>query len=173
MSRTPSYRRRFDDLLTASQMPDQQIYSAGRDPGFPPPFLEMGDPRADECIVRDISPHIEAASWRWTYLSPTLRFYLQERKDLRFSMEFTIVETAFQQTGPVTLSCYIDDQLLTKTHCPHAGNYHLEEGVPDSWLQSGNPVIVRAVLDKVSTAPTGGVRLGYVLLRAGFQRGHR
>jgi hypothetical protein len=169
---SPPTPRRFDDLARASQMPPQEDYSPGADPAPPLPFVEMGDPRSADCIVRDISSTIEGAGWRWTYLEPTLKFYLREYEEQRFGMDFSIPERQFADTGPVTLSCYINGQLLAKHYCPRPGNYHLEAPVPSSWIEGRNPTIVRAVLDKVWVAPSDGARLSYVLLRAGFTGKH-
>jgi hypothetical protein len=162
--------RRFDDLAEASLMPPQQQYSPAPDPGPNPPFIEMGDLRVPDYIVRDVSLTAEGKGWRWTYLEPTLRFPLHDYDHQRFIMDFSVVSTTFKDTGPVTLSCYINDRLLTRVHCPHPGDYRLEQVVPAAWLREVSPTIVRAVLDKVWTAPSDGARLGYVLLRAGFQK---
>jgi hypothetical protein len=160
---------RFDDLVRDACVPPQQEYSPGPDPGPPPPFAEMGDPRAVEAIVRDISTTSEGLGWRWTYLEPTLKFYLHKYDDQRFVMDFSIIPIAFKATGPVTLSCFVNNHLLTTIRCPRTGDYHLEKQVPAEWLQGATPTIVRAVLDKVWTAPADGARLGYVLVRAGFR----
>jgi hypothetical protein len=160
---------RFDNLAAASCMPPQQEYSPGIDPGPPPPFAEMADPQATEAIVRDISTTPEGAGWRWTYLEPTLKFYLHRYEDQSFVMDFSVIKTTFKDTGPVILSCFINNRLLIKVRCPQPGDYHLEKQVPAVWLRDTNPTIVRAILDKVWTAPRDGARLGYVLVRAGFR----
>jgi hypothetical protein len=129
----------------------------------------MGDPRAIEAIVRDISATSEGVGWRWTYLEPTLKFYLHQYEDQSFVMDFSIIETAFKETGPVTLSCFVNNRLLTTVRCPRPGDYHLEKQVPSEWLRDTNPAVVRAVLDRVWTAPADGARLSYVLVRAGFR----
>lgn len=159
---------RFDDIIRASRIPAQLNYSPAADPGPPPPFIEMADPRAQDCIVRDVSGGVEGTGWRWTYLDPTLKFYLQRVDGQTFVMDFSIVPATFRDTGPVTLSCYINDRLLTTVHCAHPGDYHLVKPVPREWLENANPAIVRAVLDKVWVAPADGARLGYILIRAGF-----
>jgi hypothetical protein len=84
-------------------------------------------------------------------------------------MDFSIVETAFRDTGPVTLSCFVNDHLLASLHCRRPGDYHIEKPVPSSWLGGTGPTVVRAVLDKVWVAPADGTRLGYVLPRAGIR----
>jgi hypothetical protein len=158
---------RFDDTEAAEHIPAQQEYSPAPDPGVPPTWLERGDPRAADCIVRDVSSTPEGSGWRWTYLKPVLKFHLADQDRRRFTMDFTIVDTAFRSTGPVTLTCVVNDRLLARLHCPRPGNYHLERDVPQAWL-TPDPVIVQATLDKVWTAPADGARLGYVLVRAGF-----
>ncbi len=159
--------RRFDDREGAKHIPPQEEYSPAPDPGVPPAFLEMGDPRATDSIVRDISATAEGAGWRWTYEKPTLKFHLTDRNRQTFAMDFTIVEMAFRSTGPVILTCLINDRVLARVVCPRPGNYHLEREVPAAWL-AHDPVMVQASLDKVWTAPADGARLGYVLIRAGF-----
>ncbi len=160
--------RRFDDAEAAAHIPAQQEYSPAPDPGTVPAFLEMGDPRAADCIVRDVSTSPEGAGWRWTYLRPVLKFHVADHHHQRFAMDFTIVETAFRSTGPVTLTCLVNDHLLARLYCPLPGEYRLEREVPPAWL-TPDPVIVQATLDKVWTAPADGARLGYVLNRAGFR----
>jgi hypothetical protein len=129
----------------------------------------MGDPRSTECIVRDISQTVEGAGWRWTYLEPTLKFYLSNTAAQDFIMDFSVPERQFRDTGPVTLSCWVNGRLLTKLRCPRPGNYHVDKPVPASWISAANPTLVKAVLDKVWTAPADGARLSYVLLREGFR----
>jgi hypothetical protein len=170
-SNPDAHYRKFSDRISAGFVPPQEVFSPGPDPGFPPPFLEMANPRTDECIVRDIGPSADGSASRWTNLDPALKFYLRERKGLRFAMDFTVIGLTFKDTGPVVLSCYINDRFLAKIDCPRPGDYHFEHPVPDAWLQDGNPAVVRAVLDKVWTAPEDGVRLGYLLFRAGFISG--
>jgi hypothetical protein len=80
-----------------------------------------------------------------------------------------MVERTLRDTGPATLSVYVNDRFLAAVHCSHAGGYHLERSVPASWLKTAEPIIVRAVLDKVWVAPADGARLGYILLAAGFR----
>jgi hypothetical protein len=160
----------FGDSAAAQRIPPQQSWSPAPDPPPPLTFLEMGDSAANDNIVRDISLTPEGAGWRWTYLEPTLTFFLKNRNGQRFSMDFSIVETTFRDTGPVTLSCYINGRLLGQLHCPHAGDYRFEQAVPAEWLQGPQPTIVRAVLDTVWTAPTDRARLGYILIRAGFRK---
>lgn len=167
-SHGPSKTRRFDDSAGATRIPPQMTYSPGADPGAVTPYFEMGDPRALECIVRDISVHAEGKGWRWTYFEPTLQFHLAASSNQRFSMDFSIIDATFRDTGPVILFCYINQHLLTKIFCPKPGDYRVDRPVPPEWI-TGEPTIVKAVLDKVWTAPGDGARLGYVLHRAGFR----
>ena len=151
-------------------MPPQDEYSPAADPGPAPAFVTMGDPRSSDCIVSDVSPIAEGSGWRWTYLEPTLKFYLPTYGQQRFVMDFFISETTFKDTGPVTLSVFVNGGLLTRLRCSRPGGYHLDRPVPSAWLQRANPAIVRAVLDKVWVAPRDGARLGYALTGAGFRK---
>ena len=130
----------------------------------------MGDPRATEAIVRDISATPEGVGWRWTYLEPTLKFYLHQYDDQSFVMDFSIIKIAFKDTGPVTLSCFINNRLLTTLHCAHPGDYHLEKQVPAEWLRGTTPTIVRAVLDKVWTSSGRWRASGLCAGARGFSR---
>jgi hypothetical protein len=129
----------------------------------------MDDPRSAECIVSDVSTTIEGGIFRWTYLKPTLQFHLDAYERQRFVMDFSVVERTFRDTGPVTLSVYINDRFLAAVLCSHPGDYHLERSVPASWLKGADPIIVKAILDRVWVAPADGARLGYILLAAGFR----
>ena len=160
--------RRFDDLAAATRIPPQMTYSPGVDPGPAPSYIEMDDPRAADCIVRDISPQAEGKGWRWTYVEPTLQFHLPAPVNQRFSMDFSIVDTTFRDTGPVRMSCYINGRLLTKLRCPKPGDYRIDVSVPPEWIV-GERAIVKAELDRLWTSPADGARLGYILYRAGFR----
>lgn len=166
--RADTGRHGFDHSAEATRIPPQDEYSPATDPGLPPTFVTMGDQRSSDCIVSDVSATVESGGWRWTYREPTLKFYLPRYQKQRFVMDFFISETTFKDTGPVTLSVYVNRRFLTRLHCIRPGSYHLDEPVAAAWLQWANPVIVQAVLDKIWVAPADGARLGYALEGAGF-----
>jgi hypothetical protein len=128
----------------------------------------MADPGANDYIVRDIALGNE--SWRWTYAEPTLKFTLTTAEDQHFLYDFVVAGATLKDTGPVTLSIYINGRLLTRVRCKEGREYHVDKVVPAEWLSGSNAVLVRAVVDKLWTAPQDGARLGYLLLRAGFRK---
>jgi len=132
------------------------------------PFVNMNDEDADEYIVRDIQPYVEGTGWRWTREFPELRFVLNRTKGLKFTMDFAFPEFNFNQTGPVTLSFFVNGQLLDKVRYTTPGDRRYEKPVPAAWLKPGPFTVVRIVVDPPWVSPRDGVRLGFVLHRAGF-----
>lgn len=159
----------FGDPVAAHRVPPQQHYSAASDPNPLPSFFEMGDLRLNPLIVRDISTTPEGAGWRWTRVKPTLSFPLGVSAPRSFAMDFTIIDTVFKTTGPVTLSVSINGHLLGTARCEHAGDFHFEKPVPAEWLAGSDYAVVEAAIDKFWTVPTDGTKVGYILAREGFR----
>lgn len=131
-------------------------------------FVNMNDPNAAAYIVRDIQDNVEGTGWRWTHQYPELRFLLDRTKGLRFAMDFAFPELNFKQTGPVTVSFFINGKLLDRIRYTTAGDKHFEKAVPPAWLRTGEYTTFRAEVDPPWIAPTDKARLGFVLHRAGF-----
>lgn len=131
-------------------------------------FVNMSDPAAADYIVSDIADGVEAGSWRWARQRPTLRFRLLPAKGLKFVMDFAIADVTFEKTGPVTVSILINGNLLDRMRCESPGARHFEKRVPEEWLKAGEDTTVTAEVDKVWVAPKDGVKLGFILTRAGF-----
>lgn len=152
---------------------------------FPPPFqrvapaavqelklrvgvlLAMDDPEAEQAIVRGVQPHIEGIGWRWTLDAPELRFRLPKSDKLKLTIDFSFPERNFQDTGPVTVSFFVNGMLLEKVRYTTPGDKHFEKPVPPSWL-AGEYTLFRAQVDPPWIAPTDKARLGFVLHRVGF-----
>jgi hypothetical protein len=130
-------------------------------------FVNMDDANATGYFMKDIAPHLEG-TWRWTGQRPELRFFLQSVEGLSFKFDYSIPETTFQTTGPVTLSVFVNDQLLDKSRIEKAGEQHFVKAVPSEWLYKDSLNLVAIETDKVWVSPTDGARLGFVLTRAGF-----
>jgi hypothetical protein len=160
---------RFDDLAAAHRIPPQ-YQPMGAEPEPLPTFFEMGDPRVNQLIVRDVSRTAEGPGWRWTREKPALRLPLNSANATPpdFAMDFTIVDTVFRGTGPVTLSISINGHLLGTVPCDHPGDFHFEKAVPAEWLAGANSATVEAALSKLWTVPSDGSKLGYILTREGF-----
>jgi hypothetical protein len=123
----------------------------------------MSDAVADAYIVQGFRAHSEG-SWRWAHDHPVLRFTLPDAGALNFTMDFTLPEATFHQTGPVTLAIAINGKPFDSVRCDHAGDYRFAQRVPEALLHKPGLNLVAIDPDKTATAE----KLGFVLLRAGF-----
>jgi hypothetical protein len=131
-------------------------------------FVDMNDPNAEAYLIQDISRTVEGGGFRWVYKRPELRFALSKSEHVRFVMDFAIPDVTMKQTGPVTVSFFINDKLLDKVRYDTPGEKHFEKPVPSGWLRTDTPTLVAAEIDKMYVAPEDGAKLGFVLTRAGF-----
>jgi hypothetical protein len=131
-------------------------------------FVNMDDPNAEDYIVSGIQTNVEGSGWRWTHEFPELRFVLDRTQNVKFAMDFGFPEYNFKQTGPVTLSFFVNGKLLDKVRYATFGDRHYEKPVPAAWLKTGPFTEVRIVVDPPWVAPVDKARLGFVLHRAGF-----
>jgi len=131
-------------------------------------LIEMGDPEADDAIVRDVQARIEGVGWRWTHEFPELRFLLHRTEKLKFTIDFGFPAPNFKDTGPVTVSFFVNGNLLDKVRYTTAGDKHFEKPVPAAWLKEGEYTVFRAQVDPPWVAPSDKARLGFVLHRVGF-----
>ena len=146
--------------------PPQFSLVGAEDPAALGPFIEMGDPRSDDFVVRDVTP--EHAALRWTFLDPELRFRLKETAGLSFEMRFVLADATFKVTGPVTVSCAIEGRPLGAMRCDHAGEYRFIKPVPESWLATGKEIHVTFSAEPRWVSPEDGNQLGFLLRSAGF-----
>lgn len=136
----------------------------------PEAFVAMGDPRAGWHILADIGDGVQAGAWRWTAQKPALQFRVPGQGALKAVVEFSIAETTFRQTGPVTIAFQVNGQLLDRVRYDTSGEKRFEKAVPRELLRRRDPVILAMEIDPVYVSPTDGVRLGVILSRAGFRR---
>ena len=128
----------------------------------------MNAPNADAHLVRGISHYVEGGAWRWAGQHPQMRFFLETARNLKFSLDFSVTRTIFQETGPVTLSVLINGRLFDKVRYDRPGDQHYEKPVPESLLEAGRENLVEIEPDKVWTSKEDGVKLSIILIRAGF-----
>lgn len=131
-------------------------------------FIQMNDPDAPLHIVRDVSPAVEGTGWRWVYQRPEFKFTLTSTQGLRFVMDYTVPDVTFKDTGPTQIAITVNGHLLDTIHVTKSGDQRFEKSVPAEWLQTGTENHVVAEVDKTYLPPNGGVKLGFVLTRAGF-----
>lgn len=131
-------------------------------------FVSMNDPNAAEYFVQDVSPHLEADSWRWTGQNPELRFFVEEADNRTLRADFGIAEATFKTTGPVTLTFLINGARFDEVRYDKPGSYEYSKPVPASILHAGQINTVRISIDKVWVSPSDKTILGIVMTRVGF-----
>jgi hypothetical protein len=131
-------------------------------------FVSMGDVYADSYIVRDIQDSPQGTGWRWTYARPELRFIVDRAEGWKFAADFSFPGPNFRDTGPVTVSLFINGHLLDRVRYTTPGDKHFEKPVPAAWLRPGDYTSVVAEIDPPWIAPSDNAKLGVVLHRAGF-----
>jgi hypothetical protein len=149
-------------------VPPQRSLDLGQDPGGLGPFVTMGDPAADDYIVRDISPGRD--HHRWAFLHPEMRFRVKEPGYRKFVADFAIPQATFKDTGPVTITVAVDGTSLGAFRCDHAGDYLMEKPVPQGLLAPGKEVHVTFEATPRWISPTDRAELSFFLGSAGFTR---
>jgi len=149
--------------------PMQRKPLAGPDTSKLKHYVAMNDPLAMEHVLRDVNPALEGELWRWTGQKPTFRFYLPTVRRLRFEMHFSIHSDTMKQTGPLTVSYFINGRPLDKITYDKPGEQHFEKPVDPSWLLKNSVNVASAELDKIFVAPEDGAQLGLTLIRVGFR----
>ncbi len=79
-----------------------------------------------------------------------------------------IDEATFKDTGPVTLSFFVNGHLLDKATYSASGPQHIDKPVPRDWVEAGKDATVGAEIDKPWISPGDGVALGFILTRMGL-----
>jgi len=131
-------------------------------------FVNMGDLNATAYIVKDVADVAEAGSWRWARKRPELRFYLETIENLTYKADFSIADMLIRETGPVTISIFVNDHLLATVKSAEAEEKHFEKPVPPKFLRAKAINIVAMEIDKVWVSKTDGTVFGFILSRAGF-----
>ena len=131
-------------------------------------FVNMNDLDVDDYIVGGIQNQTEGAGWRWTHEAPELRFMLDRTAGLKFVMDLGLPAYNFQQTGPVTLSFFINGRLLDQVRYNTPGDRRYEKARPRR-LAEGRRVHHRPHPGRSSLdLREDQAKLGFVLHRAGF-----
>jgi hypothetical protein len=132
-------------------------------------MVNMGDPDAPRRFVQDIFLGEAEAGWRWTNQRPTVKVLVSPSEPLKYAIDFTVPEVTFKDTGPVTLSFYVNDHLLDRVEYTSHGSKHFEKPVPPDWLTPAEQTLA-AEIDKVWMAKEDGSKLGFILVRIGLKR---
>lgn len=130
-------------------------------------FLSMDDPHADQYLVQDFQDH-GPGTWRWAYSHPVLRFLVPDAPRLKFTMDFSLPERTFHETGPVTLHLRINGAVFDDPRFEQPGELHYSRLVPGGLLRPGQENRVAIDPSPVWVSKADGGRLGFILSRAGF-----
>jgi hypothetical protein len=131
-------------------------------------FVAMNDPDAPAHFLHDILDPVQAGTWRWTGQKPTLRFVLPRQPlKLKFVMEFGLPPAVLKQTGPLTVTYFLNTHRIGQVTYTEPGLQSFEKPVDPTWLDDEDN-IVTAELSNVFVG-TDGARLGLALTRAGFR----
>ena len=134
-------------------------------------ILDMADSDAEHHFVQDIDKALQGNSWRWTGKRPTIRLHPNSNQKLVYSIDFAIAASTLKQTGPVTLSFFVNDHLLDRVRYAAPGRQRFQQPVPEEWLRANEDATLAAEIDKVWIPPQpGGARLGFILVSLGFEQ---
>lgn len=157
------------------------LWGCGRDPDYPVPeqrpiftgfkvragrIVNMSDPDAPARFVRDIAGG-PADAWRWTGQKPALKIKIRAVENLKYTIDYTVAEVTFKDTGPVTIKFTVNDHVLGQERITEQGNKHFEKPIPPEWLEVGQDAILGAEIDKMWTSKLDGARFGFILSRIG------
>ena len=150
-------------------------------PGYPPPeqrpsfagfeahsarVVNMDDSDAKVHFVRDI--YDSGTSWRWTGQRPALKLKIRSLAGLKYTIDFTVAEVTFKDTGPVTIAFTVNDHVLDRVRYTAQGHQHFEKRIPAEWLALDQYAILGAEIDKMWVSKIDGARLGFILSRIGL-----
>jgi hypothetical protein len=130
-------------------------------------MVDMADADSISHIVADISPGAPA-EWRWTFQKPTVKVVASTNQGLRYTIDFSLPEVTFKETGPVTMTFLVNDHVLDSVRYTASGEYHYEKAVPANWVEPLQDTVLAAAIDKVWVAPADGAKLGFILTRIGL-----
>ena len=134
------------------------------------PLIDMSDGAAERHIVKDISLGATDSSWRWTGHRPTVKFNLTDTVGFKYRADFAIADVTFKQTGPVSVTFFINDAKLATVRYDTAGAKVFEVPVPAGMLLANAENTAAAEIDKDFIAKEDGAHLGFILSRLGLER---
>ena len=130
--------------------------------------LTIGKPGARQYIVKDVLVGDPKATGYWTLDKPELQFRLSTVQDHIFRERFFLPRETLQKTGPLVVDFYVNGHHLDQAHFAKDGVLLYEHPVPQEWLKINELTTVRMLVHNPYLAGRDHVRLGFVLLSAGF-----
>jgi hypothetical protein len=130
-------------------------------------FVRMDDALAAEYIVRDVSESVQGG-WRWTFDRPELQFFLAKTDHLELEVDYSIAGDILKDTGPATVSFFLNDKAVGSMRCAKEGQYRFIRPVPPQLLSANEIATVGVEMRPVWVSPKDGQHLGIILTKAGF-----
>jgi hypothetical protein len=131
------------------------------------PMIEMGDPNIDSQIAADIMRGPQTQPWRWTMQRPAIKVRLKSARNFRYHIDFALPDVTFKETGPVTITFFVNGQKLDSVRYDTPGQKSFEKPVPDGILKEMSENILAAEIDKVWISPDK-TPLGFIVSRFGL-----
>jgi hypothetical protein len=135
----------------------------------PKRVVSMDDPEADAYIVSGL-PKGERGQWRWAGKRPTVRLYVTGTAGLSFVADLSIADATFKDTGPVTLTYFVNGAPLTSTRFDRPGRQAIQHPIPPALLKPNGDNELAIEIDKVWIAPEDKAPLGFILASVGLSR---
>jgi hypothetical protein len=130
--------------------------------------IDFGEPDATTHIVKDIDPFVHV-NWVLTRQEATLKIIAMSAENMKLLADFTLLDDAFRETGPVALRFQVNGKVVGTARYDTPGRKHFEKSVPSDWLMAEKENTVSVGIDKQFTAEDG-TKYGFILSRIGFIR---
>jgi hypothetical protein len=130
-------------------------------------FVRMNDALAADYIVRDISEFVQGG-WRWAFDRPELQFFLAKTDHLELEVDYSIAGDILKNTGPVTVSFFLNDKAVGSMRCVKEGQYKFIQPAPPELLSVNEIATVGMEMKPVWVSPKDGQHLSIILTGAGF-----
>jgi hypothetical protein len=131
-------------------------------------FIEMGSPKSEAYIVKDVA-EAEKGQWRWTRKRPELQFYLDGIDGLKYVMHFSVADATMKDTGPINIAISINGRPFDTLHFDKPAELNYKKAVPVELLKAKSPNRVMMEVDKEWVSKADGAVLGFILMSAGFE----
>ncbi len=132
-------------------------------------IVDMADPDAPQRFVQDIADYSQA-TWRWTLKRPTVRLRLNSNENLKYTIDFTLPDLTFKDTGPLTITFYVNGHMLDRVRYPSPGYQHFEKPIPPGWVTPREETTVAAEIDKMWVSKDDGTQFGFIISRIGLSQ---
>lgn len=132
------------------------------------PFAAMGAPGVERYILSGAWPTPDSNLWRYLEQDAQFRFRVPVTRQLRLRAQMYLIGYVVQATGPVEATFYVNGKELGKIKGDKAEEIFFDQPVPESWLNTQEPILVRIHADKALTPSDGSRSQTFALKGIGF-----